>query len=73
MVYITICCLIIIFLQCWHRRFLTATTYWVGYYYCFFVIAPLLLNAEDALALEYAQAGITSFLFAYLFGLFFIM
>lgn len=69
MAYITVLCALILLIQAITKRLLTGATLWVAFYYCFFVIAPLLLGMNDSLATMYAQIGITTFLIGYTFSI----
>lgn len=64
--YITLIILLIICVQISQRKLLTSSTVWVGCYYCYFVIAPILLNDKNVIVDQFALKGICSFGVGYL-------
>ena len=69
MAYITTCCIIVFVIQSIRQRLLTGTSLWVAFYFCFFVLSPIILGGEDQLASLYAKEGITAFLVSYIISI----
>ena len=63
--YITLLILLIVSMQIFQKRLLTSVTVWAGCYYCYFVIAPFLLNYQSEIIDQFAWAGLVSFYTGY--------
>lgn len=62
---ITIVVLLIMCMQISQKRLLTSVTVWSGCYYCYFVIAPLLLERNNEIIDRFAWKGTVAFFIAY--------
>lgn len=59
--------ILILFIQYQRNRLLTSATFWVGFYICFFLISPVLLQTRDLLAEQYAWWGLFSYFLGFVY------